>query len=277
MPAAPRTMRTPVTEMPCRRRRPGWTAAPRRPGRAAGRPAEPRPSRARFRPASRPSSHSGTVATSSAASPDGTVRSATPTTPLAHQQQDADRRAGPPLHPGRPAAFERRRPPAPEPQREHDQAGHQAAGRRHQQRRHRLDPDPDGQVGAAPHDVDDEQADPGGKARAPYRYRFLIFPNGLGALRTHNHRACQAVAPLASGRIAIFARDTAIAGAASTLLACPISPGARGCAPRCSSVRWGWPCTGWSRSGRRCTRRWASSTAGTWPAPRCARSPGSAA
>src|SRR5207247_57816 len=123
-------------------------------------------------------------------------------------------------------------------------------------------------VGAAPDDVDDEQADPGGKSRAPHRYRFLASRTDLGALRTHNHRACQAVAPLASGRIAILARDAANAVPASTLLACPISPGARGCAPRCSSVRWGWPATGWSRSGRRYTRRWSGWTAGTWPAPR---------
>src|SRR5207249_9875154 len=60
-----------------------------------------------------------------------------------------------------------------------------APGRRHQQRRHRLDPDPDGQVGAAPYDVDDEQADPGGQADPPNRSRFFESRTGLGGLRTH--------------------------------------------------------------------------------------------
>src|SRR5262249_36323235 len=85
-------------------------------------------------------------------------------------------------------------------------------------------PDPDGQVGAAPHDVHDEQADPGGQRKGfegagpPYRYPLLLVPNGLGSSgpHTHNHRACQAAAPLTSGRIAILARDSATVVAANT-------------------------------------------------------------
>ena len=53
------------------------------------------------------------------------------------------------------------RAPGPQPERERGQAGHQVPGGRHEQRRHRLHADPDGQVGAPPHDVHDEQARPG--------------------------------------------------------------------------------------------------------------------
>ena len=170
---------------------------------------------------------------------------------VSHQQQDPDDRAARPLRAGGPAPMraegarrrldrvwpldptpgardERRGKEAPAEgagevggapeasgkhcEREHDQAGHQVPGRRHQQRRHRLHPDPDGQVGAAPHHPDDEQAGPGDRAGPPRRSGLFLIPNDPGCLRsgplppfrglshgrvplTHDHQACQLVTP----------------------------------------------------------------------------------
>ena len=152
---------------------------------------------------------------------------------VGHEQQDADDRAahplraGGPVTPGRPGRA-RPRPAAPQGEREHDQAGRQVPRRRHQQRRHRLDPDPDGQVGAAPHHPYDEQANPGDQVDPPRRTRLFLIPNDPGRLRsvlhaalfrgvhhgrvplTHDHQACQAAARRTSGSIAIVRRNPAI-------------------------------------------------------------------
>ena len=147
--------------------------------------------------------------------------------PVGHEQQNTDDRAARPLRAGRPA--EPGSPAAPQGEREHDQAGHQVPRRRHQQRRHRLDPDPDGQVGAAPHHPHDEQANPGRHAGPPRRFRRFLTPNGPAFPRSgpllplgggsqgrvplaHNHQACQPGARPASGSIAIFSINPAIPG-----------------------------------------------------------------